>query len=172
MLNVDGSDIIKDIGPVLKVLEDNIKCEQCNRNFYDHVSLDKHMKLMHSTYSIDKLVRNNKEKYSCTICSATFAYAVNVKKHFWLTHSVTGADLKLKGVQGVPVSIPMPTKEDKLNEKYEDMKCSICGKYSTNWKAVQLHMLAHANKNPFKCEVCGKGFRVSHYYFEKISEFS
>ena len=159
MMNVEGSDIIKDIGPVLKVLEDNIKCEQCNRNFYDHISLDKHMKLMHSTYTIDKLVKNSKEKYSCSICSATFAYAVNVKKHFWLTHSVTGGDLRLKGVQGVPVSIPVPTKEDKLNEKYEDMKCSICGKYSTNWKALQLHMLAHANKNPYKCESCGKGFR-------------
>ena len=161
-MNIDESNIMKGIGPVLRVLDDNIKCDQCNRSFYDHVSLDKHMKLIHSTYSIDKLVKNKKDKYSCTVCSATFAYAVNVKKHFWLTHSVTGADLKAsKGGQGVPINVPLPTKEDKLYEKYEDMKCTICGKYSSNWKALQLHMLAHTNQTPYKCDICGKGFRVS-----------
>ena len=55
--NTNNSDIMKNIGSVLKVLDDNIKCNDCNRNFFDTSALERHQKLMHSSYSIGKLVR-------------------------------------------------------------------------------------------------------------------
>ena len=67
-----------------------------------------------------------------------------------------------KASQAIPISVPLPTKKEKLDEKLEDMKCSVCGKICLNWKNLEVHMLAHTNQNPFKCEVCGKGFRVSY----------
>ena len=53
----DDSDIMKGIGSVLRVLEDNIKCNDCDRSFFDTSSLERHQKVMHSSYTIDKLVR-------------------------------------------------------------------------------------------------------------------
>ena len=94
------------------------------------------------------------------MCEREFAYAVNLKKHFWFCHSTTGAQLKMLNSQGLRLPIPLPSKEEKLNEKYEDMKCSLCGKICKNWKSLELHMLSHANEKPFKCELCGKGFKV------------
>ena len=102
----------------------------------------------------------NKDHYKCTDCHRTFGYAVNLKKHIWFCHSKTGAQLKLLSSQALRMAIPLPTREEKLNEKYEDMKCSLCGKMSTNWKGLELHMLSHANEKPFKCTLCGKGFKV------------
>ena len=101
-----------------------------------------------------------KEQYQCNVCEREFAYAVNLKKHFWFCHSTTGAQLKMLNSQGLRLPIPLPSKEEKLNEKYEDMKCSLCGKICKNWKSLELHMLSHANEKPFKCELCGKGFKV------------
>ena len=42
--------------PLMRVLETNLKCTECSRSFYDEVSLDKHLKVMHSSYRIDQLV--------------------------------------------------------------------------------------------------------------------
>ena len=93
-----------------------------------------------------------------------------MKKHIWFCHSKTGAQLKSLSSQALRMAIPLPTKEEKLNEKYEDMKCSLCGKFSTNWKGLELHMLSHANEKPFKCTLCGKGFKVCrNYFFVKIN---
>ena len=85
---------------------------------------------------------------------------MNLKKHFWFEHSNTGGNFRIKASQGIPISVPLPTKKDKLDEKYEDMKCSVCSKVCLNWKNLEVHMLAHTNETPFKCEQCGKGFRV------------
>ena len=57
MAMTDDSDIMKGIGPVLRVLEDNIKCTECDRTFFDTASLERHQKVMHSSYTIDKLIR-------------------------------------------------------------------------------------------------------------------
>ena len=73
-----------------------------------------------------------------------------------------------KASQAIPISVPLPTKKEKLDEKLEDMKCSVCGKICLNWKNLEVHMLAHTNQNPFKCEVCGKGFRVSKHKYSAI----
>ena len=51
------SDIMKGIGSVLRVLEESIKCTNCDRTFFDTSSLERHQKVMHSSYTIDKLVR-------------------------------------------------------------------------------------------------------------------
>ena len=102
----------------------------------------------------------NKDKYSCPVCLQTFGFAVNLKKHIWFTHGSSGGDLRLRISHIVPVTVPLPSKLEKMAEKYEDMKCSICGKFCTNWKALENHMLSHTNENPYKCEVCGKGFKV------------
>ena len=120
----------------------------------------------HLQFGIEKILREiviffrKKEQYQCNVCEREFAYAVNLKKHFWFCHSTTGAQLKMLNSQGLRLPIPLPSKEEKLNEKYEDMKCSLCGKICKNWKSLELHMLSHANEKPFKCELCGKGFKV------------
>lgn len=155
----ENSEALKGVVPVLKVLEDNVKCQDCNRSFFDTASYEKHRKIMHSSYTIEKLVKNQ-DKYSCPVCSRAFAFAVNLKKHFWFCHSNSGADIRMKSAQVVPMPLPMPSKKAKLEEKYEDMKCSICGKVCPNWKTLEVHMLAHTNEAPFKCETCGRGFRV------------
>ena len=63
--------------------------------------------------------------------------------------------------QGIRLPMPLPSKEERLNEKYDDMKCSVCGKNCKNWKSLELHMLSHANEKPFECNICGKGFKVN-----------
>ena len=117
--------------------------------------------IRNSTENLFFFSRRNLDKYNCPICHRNFAFAVNLKKHFWFEHSTTGGNFRIKASQAIPISVPLPTKKEKLDEKLEDMKCSVCGKICLNWKNLEVHMLAHTNQNPFKCEVCGKGFRVS-----------
>lgn len=157
---VANDDVMKGIGPILRVLEDNYKCKECDRTFFDASSLESHVKMMHSSYTIEKLVKGQ-DKYNCPICSRTFGFAVNLKKHFWFCHSTSGADIRIRSAQVLPLALPMPSKKDKLNEKMEDMKCSICSKLCSNWKTLEVHMLLHTNENPFKCKICDRGFRVS-----------
>merc|ERR1719510_839492 len=121
-LKIDDSDIMKGIGAVLHVLEDSINCTECSRSFFDEDALERHHKVMHSSYTIDKLVKHQ-DTYSCPVCPRTFGFAVNLKKHYWFCHSSTGGDIQMKSAQAIPVSLPMPTKQDKLDEKYEDMIC-------------------------------------------------
>ena len=47
--------------------------------------------------------------------------------------------------------------------KEKPMKvCKICGK---NVKQLRAHMLnAHSDFHRFTCDICGKKFKVSHYY--------
>ncbi len=152
---------IKDVAPVMQVLESEVRCHDCNRNFFDTDSLERHQKSVHSSYTIDKLVKNQ-DKYSCPVCLRAFGYAVNLKKHFWFCHSTTGAQIRMKSaVSMLPLSVPLPSKHERLVEKFEDMTCSICGKVCKNWKYLEIHMLGHTKKNPFKCDTCGRGFKVS-----------
>ena len=106
------------------------------------------------------IFNRKKEKYNCPVCQRNFAFAVNLKKHFWFEHSTTGGNIRIKPSQGIPIKVPLPTKKEKLDEKLDDMTCSVCGKICLNWKNLEVHMLAHTNETPFKCEICGKGFRV------------
>ena len=112
-LKVEDSDLMKGIGSVLRVLEDNITCSECNRSFFDEDTLERHKNAMHSTYTIDELVRHQ-DKYSCPACARTFGLAVSLYKHYWLNHSSTGGDIQMKSAQGVLHAIPLPTKQDKL----------------------------------------------------------
>ncbi len=41
---------------LMRILDSNLKCTECSRTFYDEASLDKHLRLMHSSYRIDQLV--------------------------------------------------------------------------------------------------------------------
>ena len=46
----------KGAGPVIRVFQDNFKCEECNRTFFDATALENHQKAIHSSYNIDRLV--------------------------------------------------------------------------------------------------------------------
>jgi hypothetical protein len=55
---IQDSDLLKGIGPIFKVLEeDNIKCVDCKRSFFDTTSYEEHMTKMHSSYTIQNLVK-------------------------------------------------------------------------------------------------------------------
>jgi DNA-directed RNA polymerase subunit M/transcription elongation factor TFIIS len=42
-------------------------------------------------------------------------------------------------------------------EKFEDMKCKICGFEATTWKQLQVHVMDHTKERPYKCDICKKG---------------
>jgi uncharacterized Zn-finger protein len=96
------------------------------------------------------------------MCQRFFAFAVNLKKHFWFCHSTSGGQLKLKASfpqLPLPLQIGHNSREDQLNEKYEDMTCSICNKACKNWKLLEIHMLSHTKETPYKCQICDRGFK-------------
>ena len=55
--NKENEPDVKGAGQVIKVLQDSIKCEDCNRTFFDNAAFENHQKLIHSSYKIDTLVQ-------------------------------------------------------------------------------------------------------------------
>ena len=55
--NKENEPDLKGAGPVIRVFQDNFKCEECNRTFFDATALENHQKTIHSAYRIDHLVQ-------------------------------------------------------------------------------------------------------------------
>ena len=55
--NKENEPDMKGAGPVLRILQDNFKCEECNRTFFDANALETHQKIIHSSYNINRLVQ-------------------------------------------------------------------------------------------------------------------
>ena len=54
--NKESEPDLKGAGSVIRVFQDNFKCEECNRTFFDATAFENHQKSIHSSYSIDNLV--------------------------------------------------------------------------------------------------------------------
>ena len=54
--NKENEPNLKGAGPVIRVFQDNFKCEECDRTFFDATAYENHQKAIHSSYSIDQLV--------------------------------------------------------------------------------------------------------------------
>ena len=55
--NKENEPDLKGAGSVIRVFQDNFKCEECNRTFFDATALENHQKSLHSAYRIDHLVQ-------------------------------------------------------------------------------------------------------------------
>ncbi|KFM69037.1 Sal-like protein 1, partial [Stegodyphus mimosarum] len=43
----------------------------------------------------------------------------------------------------------------------QELICDLCGRQFSNQKALQQHLLSHAQPRPFVCEICDAGFTSS-----------
>ncbi|GAB0086670.1 hypothetical protein DMENIID0001_007710 [Sergentomyia squamirostris] len=84
-------------------------------------------------YRIHIPISQLQDLYSCEVCAKKFRTQLTLKKHKRLH---TG----------------------EITERF----CEICRRRFINAKSLDEHMLKHANEapRPFKCEMCGKGFKI------------
>ncbi|ODM86723.1 putative zinc finger protein [Orchesella cincta] len=106
-----------------------------------------------------------KRKFQCNKCSFSFATSLGLEKHFSDRHGEFKREKELCGLCGATVvNIKEHMKFKHATEEDKKFECGICKKkFLSNYKLVTHREVAHSDKMPFQCEICGRAFKVERY---------
>ncbi|XP_062510129.1 zinc finger and BTB domain-containing protein 17-like [Corticium candelabrum] len=100
-------------------------------------------------------------KHLCPVCGKGFKRPVKVRRHL---------AVHLRSPSGDSLTRPRQTWRQVLEQEtafslalgeFTPRACPTCGRYFTDSKKYQMHILAHAGRSPYRCDVCKKNFTRS-----------
>ena len=98
-------------------------------------------------------------KHLCPVCGKGFKRPVKVRRHL-------AVHLRIPGTEGQPRQtwrqvLEQETAFSMALGEFTPRACPTCGRYFTESKKYQMHILAHAGRSPYRCDVCKKNFTRS-----------
>ena len=133
-----------------EVNEDH-KCDNCDKLFKSKRSLRCHMKYMHS---------DNAETHSCPECGKEFSRKTNLNAHLKALHSAEsethtcpecGNEFSNKSNLNFHIA--------NFHQLTDVHECKLCSFKSGKLSNFQRHMTSHSSERPFKCSKCEKAFK-------------
>ena len=123
-------------------------CDKCGKKFTKRDGLRKHIKLMHEGV---------KSPSTCPVCLLTFDSQNKMFKHKTLEHST---DEKYQCQYcGKRCPSTAALRSHKIRHEPPKFKCGFCDKMLKTEVAQIVHEREHTGERPYKCEICGKGFK-------------
>lgn len=98
-------------------------------------------------------------KHLCPVCGKGFKRPVKVRRHL-------AVHLRSPTTPGRPRQtwrqvLEQETAFSLALGDFTPRACPTCGRYFTESKKYQMHILAHAGRSPYRCEICKKNFTRS-----------
>ncbi|XP_055705385.1 zinc finger protein 12-like [Phlebotomus papatasi] len=141
------------IGPTRPFL-----CEMCGLSMVDSRDLNRHM-----------MIHRGVKPHQCNICDKTFRLQTEVEQHRRV-HIPISQLQDLYACDMCPKKFRMKLtlwRHKRIHTgQITEMFCQVCRRRFINANNLQIHMLKHANEapRPFKCETCGKFFKIRKEY--------
>lgn len=108
-----------------------------------------------------------KQFYECNKCKAQFYYPSHLLMHNCIINGTKSDDNKEQEDNNEPIvktesaTPDIPPPEDPSQRPQRPYKCNVCQKGFKLSHHLKVHKLIHTGERPFKCEVCERAFTQS-----------
>ena len=133
-----------------EIYSNDLECPYCGKKWSCKSALKTHIR-----------VHTNERPFKCSQCTASFKQKIHLQQH---KHTHSGIK-KYKCNQCSKcfrqqsgLIIHKKTHESYENRKHK-CKYNGCNKRFIQKNDLKKHYLVHQNKKPFKCDICGNGYR-------------
>ncbi|XP_045448527.1 zinc finger protein 681-like [Melitaea cinxia] len=147
--------------------EDNSEtwgCTTCNKEFFDMVSYNTHLKSCNKTISEgpkEQSEDGHKKTFLCDICGKTARSNANLLVHMGIHENIFPFKCDQCPYQGRTMDLLKVHKRTHLADK--PFKCTQCPKSTTTSSNLAKHMRhVHSTTRPYKCSYCDKAFSYQH----------
>ncbi|XP_059621290.1 zinc finger protein 62 homolog [Phlebotomus argentipes] len=133
-------------------------CEMCGLTMVDSRDLNRHM-----------MIHRGLKPHKCDMCDKTFRLQTEVEQHRRV-HIPIAQLQDLYACDVCPKKFRMKLtlwRHKRIHTgQITEMFCQVCRRRFINAHNLEIHMLKHANEapRPFKCDICGKYFKIRKEY--------
>ena len=136
----------KEVNEHFRTTHPPVKCDMCEKSFDTPAAMLRH-KYKHYEYM-----------YECDVCSRGFQFASQLQEHKRV-HQTQGDWVCFKPKCGKRFKRESELNAHLVSHNKKELRCDECPYKNPDPRNLQAHKRRHSDALPFKCSLCGQGFK-------------